>query len=232
MKKTGIEVIGAAAALVFCVTAAAAPAFGQQQPGQAGGQMRQRGQQGGQGQGGQMGSGQRRQIPGGDVLGGVHRLVVNGQPAPSDVSPQMVRGTIMVPLRFVAQYMGAQVDWNNRSRQVRIVQEAPRMVITLTPGSTRAMVNTEGRALRSAPVMQEGRVLLPLREIARFFNARTDYNGQTQTVFVYTGSNRPGTPLGAGAGGSATSGGGTGTGGQGGAGGAGTGPAPGRPGTP
>jgi hypothetical protein len=54
--------------------------------------------------------------------------VVNGQPVALSVPAQMLSGTTMVPLRFVAEALGAEVEWNAAARQVVInagEQEAP-----------------------------------------------------------------------------------------------------------
>lgn len=45
---------------------------------------------------------------------------VNGQPVTVDVAPFLVGARTLVPLRFVAQALGATVDYNNSSRVVSI----------------------------------------------------------------------------------------------------------------
>ena len=76
-------VCGAGAALVV-------PAHGQNNPGNEGGDNKR----------GYAAAGEPRPT---------QQLVVNGRPARPDVAPQMIRGRMMVPIRFVAQELGAQV---------------------------------------------------------------------------------------------------------------------------
>lgn len=45
---------------------------------------------------------------------------VNGQPTRLDVPAQLMQGTTMVPLRFVAEALGAKVGWNAALQQVSI----------------------------------------------------------------------------------------------------------------
>jgi hypothetical protein len=51
---------------------------------------------------------------------GSQRATVNGQPQTLDVAPFIVGATTYVPLRFVAQSLGAQVDYNGNTRLVAI----------------------------------------------------------------------------------------------------------------
>ena len=46
--------------------------------------------------------------------------LVNGQRVPLDVPPLIIEGTTMVPLRFVSENLGANVDWHDWSQTVSI----------------------------------------------------------------------------------------------------------------
>ncbi len=118
----------------------------------------------------------------------VSTLMVNGRPAPSDVDPQMIEGRVMVPIRFVAQELGAKVTWDPITRMVRLVQG--NRTVTMTVGSTRADLNGLSQALAVAPVIRNGRTLLPLRDVARFSGGVADYNADTGVVFVTTAGGR------------------------------------------
>jgi hypothetical protein len=117
-------------------------------------------------------------------VGGTHSLYVNGRPVQRDMQPRTIGGAVMVPVRFVAEYLGGSVHWEPRERRVRIENGKDEM--TLNVGTTRATVNGFGRALRQSVVIRGGRTLLPLGEVARFFNAGVNYNAQTRTVFITT----------------------------------------------
>jgi hypothetical protein len=51
---------------------------------------------------------------------GSTQATVNGQPQTLDVAPFLVGARTLVPLRFVAQALGASVDWNNNTSTVTI----------------------------------------------------------------------------------------------------------------
>src|SRR5918998_6345776 len=145
---------GRTATVLICGLALAAPALGQ------------RGDQG------------QRNTPGRDDItigkvGALQSLVVNGRPVNRDMSPRTIGGTVMVPLRFVAEYLGATVHYERDKGRVWVMRE--RQKITMNVGTTRATLNGEGRALSQPPVIPGGRTLIPLREVARFFDAPVDY---------------------------------------------------------
>lgn len=51
---------------------------------------------------------------------GSTQATVDGQPVTIDVAPFIVGARTMVPLRFIAQSLGASVDWNNNTSTVTI----------------------------------------------------------------------------------------------------------------
>lgn len=51
---------------------------------------------------------------------GSNQATVNGQTQYLDVAPFLIGARTLVPLRFVAQALGATVDWNNNTRTVTI----------------------------------------------------------------------------------------------------------------
>lgn len=51
-------------------------------------------------------------------------ILVNGKAVASDVPPQIINGRTMVPIRFVAEALGAKVDFDNSTKTV-IIETAP-----------------------------------------------------------------------------------------------------------
>lgn len=48
------------------------------------------------------------------------RIVVNGVEIESDVSPEIINGRVMVPIRWVSEALNANVHWDKNSRQVNV----------------------------------------------------------------------------------------------------------------
>jgi hypothetical protein len=58
------------------------------------------------------------------------KLLVNGTAVDTDVSPQVNNGRVLVPIRWVAQALGANVDWEENTRSVKI--DAPQATLPQT----------------------------------------------------------------------------------------------------
>jgi len=52
---------------------------------------------------------------------GSNDSLVNGQPMSLDAPPRVVRGITYVPLRFVSEALGAEVEWNPQTHAVKIM---------------------------------------------------------------------------------------------------------------
>lgn len=52
---------------------------------------------------------------------GSDKIIVNGQERTMDVAPQIVGGRTLVPVRFIAEALGAKVEWNADKQLVEII---------------------------------------------------------------------------------------------------------------
>ena len=52
------------------------------------------------------------------------KLFIDGEIIQCDVPPQIINGRVMVPARFVAEPLGARVEWDERSQTVLILSKA------------------------------------------------------------------------------------------------------------
>ncbi len=68
-------------------------------------------------------------------------VLVDGQPVKSDVPAQIIDGRTMVPLRFVADALGAKVEWDGVRREVKV--SSPQLVgqTNLAGGGIRGIVD-------------------------------------------------------------------------------------------
>ena len=49
------------------------------------------------------------------------RIFVNGQEVVPDVQPVIIDGRVMVPARFIAEPLGAAVEWDEKTKTVNII---------------------------------------------------------------------------------------------------------------
>ncbi|HBX24067.1 MAG TPA: hypothetical protein DEF34_10630 [Desulfotomaculum sp.] len=109
---------------------------------------------------------------------------VDGKPYTLDCEPYIdtEAGRTLVPLRFVSEALGADVEWLAETRQITI--EDTKM-ITLTLGSTDVTIDDENATIDCAPVLQtSGRTFVPLRFVSETLGAGVDYDDSTKVITI------------------------------------------------
>ncbi|MCG7410277.1 copper amine oxidase N-terminal domain-containing protein [Paenibacillus sp. ACRRX] len=92
-------------------------------------------------------------------------------------APFVKNGVTMVPLRYVAEHLDADVKWDNKASQARIVEDLTGKVIIIKLNSKQVTVDGSNVAkkLDAAPVMKDSTVYVPLRDIALLLGAKVGY---------------------------------------------------------
>ncbi len=108
--------------------------------------------------------------------------IVYGEVKANDVAPIIKNDRTMLPARFVAENLGANVSWDGTKQQVIITKGATKIVLTI--GLPYAIVNGAYEAIDCAPFIENGRTYTPVRLIAEKLGAKVDWNGATQSVII------------------------------------------------
>lgn len=94
---------------------------------------------------------------------------------------------ILVPMEFASEYLGASASWSAETQTTTIKKDTG--VITLKIGENMASINTiGGKKLESANILKDGKPYIPLRFVSEALGASVDWNGDTRTVDVKTGT--------------------------------------------
>lgn len=99
-----------------------------------------------------------------------------------DTAPVIINGRTLIPVRGMSEAMGADVDWDNTDKTVTITKE--NVAIKLTIDSTTAYLNNEEKTLDTAPVILNGRTMLPARFIAESFGYDVTWDNDNKTILV------------------------------------------------
>jgi hypothetical protein len=111
-------------------------------------------------------------------------LRVDGQRMISDVPPvTTVRGAY-VPLRAVAETLGATANYDAKSGAVELIRGDDTM--RLHAGDRQATLNGAKLTLKSAPFSVRGRTMVPLAVIAKAFNTHVRYDTARARIDVMT----------------------------------------------
>ena len=121
-------------------------------------------------------------------------MYVDDKPVLLDVAPIIIENRTLLPIRWVAEPLGAKVDWDSTMRKVTITLKET--IIELWIGKSVAKVNGIDAPIDSdnskvVPEIINSRTMLPLRFIAENLGAKVDWDGSTQTITI-TYSNRGG----------------------------------------
>ncbi len=110
------------------------------------------------------------------------RLFVNNEELVCDVEPVIINSRTMVPVRGIFEKLNAEVSWNDMLNQVIITSEDS--IIIITVNSNVAYLNSKIVYLDSAPVIINGRTLVPVRFISESIGYDVDWDGTTRTVWI------------------------------------------------
>ncbi|MDE6108200.1 MAG: hypothetical protein K2F83_05955 [Oscillospiraceae bacterium] len=105
-----------------------------------------------------------------------------------DAQPAIVNDRTMLPLRAVAEFMGARVEWSEETYQIQIILEDT--VVTLSIGSPDITVEKDGETVTTtmdvAPFLDDvyERTYVPVRFVSEAFGYQVNWDDATSTVFV------------------------------------------------
>lgn len=112
------------------------------------------------------------------------RIMLNLITIKTDVDPYIKEGRTMVPVRFVAENLGARVEWNEAQQCVKIFKGIDSL--QLWAGLQNAQVNNESVSLDMAPEIVNGRTFVPLRFIAETLGVKVRWDESIKTVKLST----------------------------------------------
>ena len=107
---------------------------------------------------------------------------VFGKTVVNDVSPIIRNDRTMLPARFVAENLGARVEWFETEQKVKISSD--NIEILLFINSDNAVVNGENIQLDSAVFIENDRTYTPVRFIAEKLGAKVEWNEGSRTVLI------------------------------------------------
>ena len=116
-----------------------------------------------------------------------HDALVYGTTKTNDVAPKIVNDRTMLPARFIAENLGATVEWDGEKQLVTITGKTEKqedVIILITIGSDYAKVNGEDVKLDSPAFVENDRTYTPIRFISENLGATVEWNETEQTVTI------------------------------------------------
>ena len=112
-------------------------------------------------------------------------VYVDGKKVEFDQEPVVINGRTMVPMRAIFEAFGATVSWNNSTQQVVAIKDATELSFII--GEKTMLVNrTNLLKIDVAPVIRNGRTLVPLRVISDALGYNVVWNDPNRVVSITT----------------------------------------------
>lgn len=111
-------------------------------------------------------------------------LIVNDKKIKLDQAPIIENNRTLVPIRFIAEELGASIDWNPALRKVLVTLDSTK--IELTIDSKTAVVNGKNTALDVPAKIVGSRTLVPVRFIAESLNTSVYWEDFSRSIYIYS----------------------------------------------
>ena len=114
---------------------------------------------------------------------GSTEVLVDGKAIKNDVAPIVKDGRTFLPIRVIAENMGANINWNGANQSLIITKEDTE--ITVFINKTEAKVNTKMVPLSAPAFIEKGRTYLPVRFVTENLGAEVIWDAPTKTVTIH-----------------------------------------------
>ena len=126
---------------------------------------------------------------------GSSTYTVNGVPQAMDVSPTIIEGRTLLPIRFAATPLNADVGWDDATRKVTVSLESTKLELWI--GQSNALVNGKTVPIdvdnpNIKPLIINGRTMLPLRFVTENLGCGVQWDQATQKVTITGGNSSTG----------------------------------------
>ncbi|MBO5453359.1 MAG: copper amine oxidase N-terminal domain-containing protein [Clostridia bacterium] len=110
-------------------------------------------------------------------------VIVKGENILFDQKPVVIDGRTLVPVRFVVEKLGYNVEWDESTQTVYIKNSAMENM-TVEGDDIKVLVNNELIHFDVSPVIINGRTLIPIRAVVEKMGCEVDWDGDLQVVYV------------------------------------------------
>ena len=110
-------------------------------------------------------------------------VIVKGENVIFDQKPVIIDGRTLVPVRYVVEKLGYNVEWDGTTQTVYI-KNSPMQNITVQGENIKVLVNNELIQFDVAPVIINGRTLIPIRAVVEKMGYTVEWDGDLQVVYI------------------------------------------------
>ncbi len=109
-------------------------------------------------------------------------IYVDGTIIETDQEPYIRDDRTLVPIRFVTEALGADVDWDGANREVTIERDDNHIVLEID--NSTYTLNGEAMEMDTAPELKGDRTMVPLRFVSEDLGEKVDWDGDERRVDI------------------------------------------------
>ena len=109
-------------------------------------------------------------------------VYLDGYKLDRGVTPVIRNGYTLLPIRPIAEAMGADVLWDDATRTTTLIRASKEIKLTIDQNT--ALINGETVSLDVGAALIDGRTMLPLRFVAEQFSQVVVYNPEQRAVYI------------------------------------------------
>lgn len=116
-------------------------------------------------------------------------MEINGVAVPIDsdgTAPVIQDDRTVLPLRAVAEAMGAEVGWDDPSQTVTLAMDGKQLKLQINSGQAWDQ-NGTSYPLDVPPIIINGRTMLPIRFVAEYFGGKVEWSESSQKIAIACG---------------------------------------------
>ncbi|MBA9087052.1 N-acetylmuramoyl-L-alanine amidase [Fontibacillus solani] len=112
------------------------------------------------------------------------KIILDGEELilPDKVQVANVNKSVMIPIRVVAESLKFKVDWDQKSRNVKIQQNA--RTLSLTVDQKEALVDNNIIELNNAPLIMNNTVVVPIRFVSEQMGLEVSWDNTDKIVYL------------------------------------------------
>ncbi len=114
------------------------------------------------------------------------KVILDGTALSFDQPPVMLNDRVLVPLRAIFEALNADVEWNESTSTITSTKDDT--VVIMQIGNNVFTVNGTEKELDVPPQLIGERTLVPVRAIAESFDCKVDWDNDTETVIITSGT--------------------------------------------
>ena len=120
-------------------------------------------------------------VGGSAAVNGLLRPIYPGEPG---VVPYVnaAQNRTYVPIRFIGEALGAEVQWNAPNRTVTIVKGE--LTVVMTVGSSSYTLNGQPQTMDAAAEIDQNRTMVPIRFVSQALGSAVEWDASNRLVLI------------------------------------------------